>query len=100
MSCEYKLVVNACISDPLHLRVTDAFSPVISAGYGQPPQPTGGGSHLGGVQAGVDVGEEPGVAKDRLEAQTLSHLDSDALSQQILMWHRVENNIYKLDTGH
>ena len=83
--------MNACTSDPLHLWVTDAFSPVLPARYGQPSQPTGGGSHLGGVQAGVDVGEEPGVAKDRLEAQTLSHLDSDALAQQVLMWHRVEN---------
>ena len=54
--------MNACISDHLHLWVTDAFSPVLSAWYWQTPEPTGGGSNRGGVQAGVDVGEEPGVA--------------------------------------
>ena len=56
------LKVNACISDPLHLWVTDAFGPVLSAWNRQTSKSTRAW-RFGRVQAGVGgVGQEPGVS--------------------------------------
>ena len=62
--------------------MADAFSPVLSAWYWQTPEARAG-SDLGAIVGG-GVGEKPGVAKDRLQAQPLAHLNADALAQQIL----------------
>ena len=72
--------------DCLHLGMADAFSPVLSAWYWQTPE-AGAGSDLGAIVGGV--GEKPGVSQDRLQAQSLAHLNADALAQLILP-HQVE----------
>ena len=56
-----------------------------------------GGRDLARVVAAgrqVVVGEQPGVAEDRFEAQTFAHLDADALAEEILRRRSVENKIH------